>query len=170
MTRNHQIIWTSGEIPSRVIAPLASFFCGDKMKSFTDRFWSKVEKGPSCWEWTASMCNGYGYFRLDGRKERSHRVSWELKNGKIPEGLVIDHLCRNTSCVNPDHMEVVTQIENIKRGIGFSAINRRKTECIHGHEFTKENTYIRPPYNWRSCKKCQKATNLRTRNRNRTKL
>ena len=118
-----------------------------------ERFWSKVEKGPSCWEWMAGKSSGYGKFRLNGVKKRAHRLSWEWKNGEIPEGLVIDHLCRNSGCVNPSHMEAVTQLENVRRGFGICAINARKTHCKQGHEFTKENIYVRK-FGGRNCKKC----------------
>ena len=109
------------------------------------RFWSKVEKTDTCWLWTASKNhNGYGIFDINGKTQRAHRLSYELYKGKIPDGLQIDHLCRVRHCVNPDHLEAVTRKENILRGICFSAINKRKTHCYKGHEFTKDNTYINP--------------------------
>ena len=129
-------------------------------KSIEERFWSKVEKGPGCWEWTAcKLKKGYGRIKQNGVKYSAHRISWEMKNGKIPKGLQIDHLCRNTSCVNPDHLEPVTQKENILRGVGITAVNAKKTECPKGHKFTDANTYITPPGHRssgsRSCRKCR---------------
>lgn len=143
----------------------------DLGRSRTDRFWSKVNKnGPlGCWLWTASLDNhGYGQFIvMRGRRgypRPAHRVAWELLRGEIPEGLVIDHLCRTHACVNPDHLEVVTHGVNVLRGIGPAAINKRRTHCIRGHAFTPENTY-RPPKrsNTRQCRKCMKIRELRRR-------
>lgn len=95
-----------------------------------ERFFNKIELIPfhSCWEWTGGKIkNGYGHFRFgyksDGKNDirLAHRVSYELHVGLIPDGLVLDHLCRNTSCVNPRHLQPVTQRENIARGISPSA-------------------------------------------------
>lgn len=81
-----------------------------------DRFWSKVNKTDSCWVWTGAVNqDGYGNLRYKGATRRAHRVAWELTNGQIPDKFVLDHLCRNTSCVNPLHLEVVSFAENIRR-------------------------------------------------------
>lgn len=82
-----------------------------------DRFWSKVLRGPNCWLWVGSRNElGYGQYRIDNEtRGRAHRVAYELLVGPIPEGLTIDHLCRNTWCVNPAHMEPVTIQENLGR-------------------------------------------------------
>jgi hypothetical protein len=107
-----------------------------------DRFWANVEKTESCWVWTAGrFTEGYGGFRVDGRTRRAHRVAYELLIGPIAHGLVLDHLCGNPSCVNPAHLEPVTNRLNVLRGSGHTAVNARKTHCIHGHEFTPQNTY-----------------------------
>lgn len=100
-----------------------------------ERFLKKVELIPfhSCWEWTGGKIrNGYGHFRfgykLDGKNDirLAHRVSYELHVGPIPKGLVLDHLCKNTSCVNPTHLQPVTQRENIARGSSPSAKHIRR--------------------------------------------
>ena len=82
-----------------------------------DRFWSKVNKGApdECWEWTAGKHRqGYGQFRLAGKTLLSHRVVYELTHGELPEGKVVRHKCDNTSCCNPDHLELGTQAQNIR--------------------------------------------------------
>lgn len=110
-----------------------------------ERFWSKVATaGPNeCWLWTASLGRkGYGKFKLNGKMTPAHRVAYELLVDPIPEDLVLDHVrergCISKSCVNPAHLEPVTNLENIRRGRRRSA-----THCDKGHPFNDENTYIR---------------------------
>src|SRR5688572_16860021 len=82
-----------------------------------DRFRAKVDRTGGCWLWTASrILSGYGQVRFEGKNQRAHRVAYALVKGPIPEGLVLDHLCRVKHCVNPDHLEAVTQAENLRRG------------------------------------------------------
>lgn len=83
-----------------------------------DRVWPKVDKnGPNgCWLWTGTKARGYGQMIIAGKTAKAYRVVYELVIGPVPEGLVLDHLCRNPPCVNPAHMEPVTQAENVRRG------------------------------------------------------
>ena len=134
-----------------------------------ERFWAKVDRrGPDdCWEWLASKQNqGYGQFGAGGRARGmvlAHRMAYELANAPIPAGLVIDHLCRNRTCVNPSHLEAVTQRVNLLRG----ETNSAKTHCVNGHEFTLENTKIESN-NARRCLTCRRETDRRRRSRRRT--
>lgn len=122
------------------------------------RFWSKVDKdGPQgCWIWTAGLHpGGYGNFWLDGKTVNAHRFIWELANGPVPDGLHLDHICRNRACVRPDHIEPVTMATNILRGVSPAALNARKTHCLRGHAFTEDNIYRRKDRpNDRTCREC----------------
>lgn len=96
-----------------------------------------------CWIWLGPDAGaGYGAIQINGKTFGAHRVVYEMEIGPIPEGLVIDHLCRNRICVNPSHLEPVTFGENVLRGNSPTAINARKVECKRGHAFDEENTMI----------------------------
>ncbi len=123
-----------------------------------DRIRSKIEFTDTCWLWTAATSHGYGRVQWDGRLHQAHRVVYELLVGSIPEGLTIDHLCRVRNCVNPEHMEPVTNRENILRGEAPSALHAKKTHCPQGHPYSEENTFV--ANGSRNCKKCN---NTRTR-------
>lgn len=137
------------------------------------RFWSKVTKASSlrplptwdgrklhgrCWRWDggtrpSSAMVHYGRFKCGGRDLLAHRVSYELLVGEIPDGLTIDHLCRNTLCMNPKHMELVPLAENVRRARLFGI---PPTYCKHGHQFTDENT-ITNVRGHRECRACHRA-------------
>lgn len=107
------------------------------------RFWTKVAKTSGCWNWLGGLAGrGYGTFWDGARPVYAHRFSYEVHKGPIPEGLTVDHLCRNPRCVNPDHLEAVTLRENLLRGDTIPARNARTTHCPKGHEYTKDNTYV----------------------------
>ncbi len=123
-----------------------------------ERFWGKALVGDpgDCWEWNAARTGpGYGAFWLSGRTQLAHRVAYELEVREIPEGLDIDHLCRNRGCVNPAHMEPVTRGENVLRGVGFTAENAKKTHCPSGHPYDSDNTYINGSGH-RVCRECNR--------------
>ena len=108
--------------------------------------------GDGCVEWGHSR-SPEGYGRLGG--SYTHRLIYAELVGEIPDGFVIDHLCRNRICMNPNHLEAVTQAENLRRGEGISARNALKTHCPKGHEYDEENTYLRPDRPGRGCKQCR---------------
>ena len=116
----------------------------------------KVDLLDGCWLWTAGLFqSGYAQISIKNKTYRAHRISYEFWKGKIPEGLVIDHLCRNKSCINPNHLEAVTPSVNVKRGI---TIRIPKTHCKQGHLYNKENTYIEPNGH-RHCRICGRKWN-----------
>lgn len=90
-----------------------------RKRPLAERFWAKVQKTDECWLWTASGdTSGYGQVVVDGRLCAAHRVSWELANGPIPEGMFIDHRCHNRRCVNPEHLRLVTNAQNMQHRKG----------------------------------------------------
>ena len=136
------------------------------VKGFTsrpllERLMEKIQKTESCWIWNGAKTGGndsYGMIWVDGKNKLAHRAMYEINTGEIPHGTELDHICRNKSCVNPDHLEPVTHFENMKRaGVGWK--NREKTACPSGHEYTAENTRI--THGSRSCKQCESAYNYR---------
>jgi hypothetical protein len=120
------------------------------------RFWSYVQRAEGCWFWVgAKNTKGYGILHVRPRVELAHRLAYQALKGEIPIGLCLDHLCRQPSCVNPDHLEVTTVRENTLRGMGSAAINARKTHCPKGHPLVKGNLVIRRARpEKRECKTC----------------
>jgi hypothetical protein len=119
-------------------------------------FWKDVEKTDTCWNWHGDKIPA-GYGQIGTREHKKvlvHRFSYELHKGPIPEGLQIDHLCRNTSCVNPDHLEAVTREENILRSDSISTRNKLKTHCRHGHPYNDANTIWKNKGRDRACRTC----------------
>lgn len=126
------------------------------IRPLAERFWPKVNKTPVCWIWMGGK-SGHGYGVIGGEGGRAgkqlmaHRVAYELLRGPIPEGLVIDHLCRNPPCVNPAHLEVVTYSENYRRGMRRLAT----THCPKGHPYDEVNTRFYRGH--RYCRACHRA-------------
>jgi len=113
-----------------------------------------------CWTWTGRISrDGYGYYG----KELAHRCMYKIWVGRVPKTKHLDHLCRNRSCVNPLHLEIVTPRVNILRGIGACAQHKRQTHCKHGHEFNKDNTYTNNKGH-RVCRTCDRSRPRRRQN------
>lgn len=130
--------------------------------------WSENRhEGTRCLEWTAAHHpEGYGRFGVPGGVVvMAHRWLYERWTGPIPDGLVLDHLCRNPPCVNPHHLEPVTPLENLARGVDPNAPRRAAESCKHGHAFDDANTY------WhggrRQCRRCNAAAAARLARRKR---
>lgn len=130
---------------------------GAKGRSTCQRFFAMIDSG-ECWEWSGQRVNGYGRFQLNDRNRTAHQVAYELFVGPIPEGLEIDHLCRNRACVNPTHMELVTHRENVLRGETIAARNFYGTECVNGHPWSPETTGRRHD-GGRFCRPCARERN-----------
>ena len=122
-----------------------------------EQFWERVERTEQggCWTWRGLMRpDGYGLFYIGGyRKARAHRVAYQALVGPIPEGLELDHLCRNKACVNPDHLEPVTHRENVMRGESPAASRATVTHCPAGHGHDLANTRL-SKRNQRHCRTC----------------
>ena len=125
-----------------------------------ERLKDKFLIGEGCWEWISSQESGRRpRFSIGSERHTSaYRIMYELYVGPIPDGYVIDHLCRNPICVRPDHLEAVTPQENTRRGIGGQVAAERqltKTHCPKGHKYDAVNTYV-DPAGRRRCIECRK--------------
>lgn len=131
------------------------------MPDYKEQVWKRIRSrymvtANGCWEWTGRVSvDGYSRISYEGREDQGHRVVLKLLGISVA-GLEVDHLCRNRGCVNPDHLEPVTKRENIMRSDAAGAIHARKTHCIHGHEFSPDNTRI-CARGWRHCLICKAA-------------
>lgn len=126
-----------------------------------------------CWNWTGGVAgDNYGAFYHGGRQVYTHRFSYELFVGVIPEHLQVDHLCRNHSCCNPKHLELVSGRENKLRGTGASARNAWKRYCVNGHPLYGDNLILRKFKGniQRGCRKCRSLYDDGYYSKNRSKI
>lgn len=124
-----------------------------RKKTALERFEENLCYMGDCIAWAGDSKIGYGVLKINhGKKQKrmmAHKFSWELVNGKVPDGLELDHLCRNPICVNPAHLEPVTHAENIRRWASFI------THCPNGHEYNESNTRI-TPIGHKICRVCHR--------------
>jgi hypothetical protein len=121
------------------------------------QFWARVDKRGDCWIFdTVSRAEGYGSFSLKSKQIGAHRFAYIITHGSIPKGAHIDHLCRVRACVNPDHLQAVSQKLNMARGQGASAQNALKARCKRGHVFDEANTLLTGEGLYRRCRACKR--------------
>lgn len=121
-------------------------------------FWDRVEPTGFCWQWTGPVNNkGYGRGSHNGASVGAHRVAYMMLVGEIPKGLTLDHLCRNTGCVNPDHLEPVTASVNSGR-----AMQHQKQQCVNGHEYTDLDTLKGAQGAYRQHVRCRQCIMVRS--------
>jgi hypothetical protein len=132
-----------------------------------ERFWGfiSINKKTQCWNFKSLKSNGYGQIRIGAKNVLAHRFSYEVNNGKIQEGLDLDHLCKNRKCVNPLHLQIVTRRENLLRGDTITKYNSEKQVCPKGHPYSGNNLLLifrkkRRTFS-RECKICHRENSLK---------
>ena len=121
--------------------------------------------GEPCWVWTrAKFRHGYGNIKVHGKSLKTHRVAYTERYGEIPDGLVIDHLCRNTGCCNPDHLRAVTQAENVhaEGSACLTKAHAERTHCKYGHALEGDNLVHWSRLSRRECRECKNAVKRRS--------
>jgi len=153
---------------------------GPRPRPELERFWEKIQiTDNGCWMWQAYVKpNGYAGFGIGNTEENNRKMEyahrWAYRNfiGEIPKGLELDHLCRNRSCVNPNHLEPVTRKENLSRSPLHALNQRSKTHCPSGHPYDEHNTYkiVSKNRSHRLCRECRRIRNREDGRKVRLKL
>lgn len=131
------------------------------------RFWDKVTKTRECWNWIGSTrYRGYGEFWTGNHTVPAHRVAYEWFVAPIPKGFTVDHICRNTGCVNPDHLRVMTLSDNCRLGNRYAF----RKACSKGHLYTPETTIISKAYGSRECRLCKREKDLKYHYKHRDRI
>lgn len=132
-------------------------------QKYKDKIWTKVSKTKGCWEWSGRKTSkGYGRYAVYPNKaEYAHRLVWVLCGNTIPKGLVLDHICKNRGCVNPNHLDLVTIRQNtLENSDSAPSKNIKKTHCKHGHKLVLK---------YESGRKCKECTIIKEKTRVRIK-
>ena len=144
------------------IGLLDALEAGERLRVHDSRFWRHVDDSGDCWEWKGTKDRkGYGQFTVNKKHFFAHRWAYEALVGPIAEGMVVDHLCRNRACCNPSHMEIVTPVENVKRGEGITAQNSRKDKCQCGQPYFI--AHRKDGRSYRYCRACKNEYQRRWR-------
>lgn len=150
------LLLAGAEKPTMRKSALAVLDTGSERLVLPLRFIEKVEFTEACWLWTGANSGGispYGVTWDGDRRVKAHRFAYEATGASIPARLTIDHLCKQTLCVRPSHLEAVTKAENVMRSDAPGPLAVRSNHCKRGHEFTPENTKQRGPRH-RECRSC----------------
>ncbi len=156
--------WSSGRRHCRACAR-ARYTPVPKL-TLAERLEAGADHGPGCWLWNGAVqVTGYAMYA----DTPMHRLAYELAHGPIPKGLTVDHECHNSDptclggnsclhrrCVNPSHLSLKTIGQNVLAGVGFAAVNARKTHCPQGHPYDEANTYVNPRTGGRMCRTCNR--------------
>ena len=121
----------------------------------------QIDTATGCWCWLGQIEDGYGRITMQRKNWLAHRASYILHGREIPEGLEVDHLCKNTRCVNPEHLEAVPGRVNNARSSSMSASYARRTACKNGHEYTADSHRIDPTSGARKCRVCERERRTR---------
>lgn len=124
------------------------------------RFWRGCSPSDGCWEWSGFKTNGYGRVTIGSKKGYAHRLSLLVHGVEIPESMEVDHLCRNRSCCNPSHLQVVSRAENVARATPY----KLKNQCSEGHDLGGVNLMVLRSGK-RRCRTCANARNRKFRAR-----